>query len=178
MNAQQFKTNIAVILFSFLVAKTCKSQVIEWKEDFKLEWGHFKAPTQPWKVAAATYCGITLKPDNKSLWKGKRTYKAIAEFTCDSSFYFANRVSPTVLNHEQLHFDIAELFARKMRKRLYQDKFVTPSEAQKVFDLLYKEYIDFQTKLEEETESGAKQEEELKWEEIVSSELKELREFK
>lgn len=65
-----------------------------------------------------------------------------------------------------------------MRKRLYQDKFVTPSEAQKVFDLLYKEYIDFQTKLEEETESGAKQEEELKWEEIVSSELKELREFK
>ncbi|MFD2161503.1 hypothetical protein ACFSJU_03810 [Paradesertivirga mongoliensis] len=168
---------IATVLF-ILISNASFSQAILWKENFKLDWKNFKGPTEDQDVAAVTHCGIRVKPTVKVLVKGKATYTAFAEFTCDSSFYFPQKVDSLVLAHEQLHFDIAELFARKLRQRFTDRGFITPVEARNLFNKLHKEYFDFQSRIEEETSHGTKLEEEKKWEQFVSNAIRELNKYK
>lgn len=168
----------SLILLCLLSSKMTFSQEIEWRENYKLEWKDFKGPTKNWEVAATTCCGILLKPDKRNIWDGKATYKAIAVFTCDSSFYFPDRINNEVLKHEQTHFDIAEIFARKLRKILREKSFLTHEKARGIYDNLYEGYFDFQTKFEEETKLGSKKKEQVKWEQLVKEKLSELDEYK
>jgi hypothetical protein len=67
---------------------------------------------------------------------------------------------PALLNHEQLHFDITELYARKMKKEMSKYYFLSVSEfvskkidteVKSIFTSLYNEHMSIQQKYDVET---------------------------
>lgn len=151
---------------------------IHWCQEYKLTWNDFKAPTKDWNVGAVTYCGISLTPIKTNRFNGKSKYKAIATFNIDSSFHFPSKVDNDVLRHEQFHFNIAELYARKMRQELSFKSMVSNNIATEIFNRLFKQYLDFQENYEKETELGLNTEVQLQWENNVQKLLEELQTFK
>lgn len=87
---------------------------IEWNDNDKLQWTDFRGVADPKSSAdAGTAINISAKPYRD---KGKVKYDVRATFLPDASW---KRVeSESLLAHEQLHFDIAELYARKIRMRV------------------------------------------------------------
>jgi len=112
---------------------------IDWNANHRLKWSDFQGVPdyENWRVAAVTssliqfsyYCdnGV-LKCDSKAV------------FMKDNSWVKKDEVDADYLVHEQLHFDITELYARKMRKMLdnnsyaCEDKPRLEAEAERIFD--------------------------------------------
>jgi hypothetical protein len=155
-----------------------EENTIEWQQNRKLTWSDFKGPAHNWNVAAVTYCGIKIEPVNFNKTNGKATYKITTYFITDSSFYFKNKADTFVLSHEQAHFDIAELYARRMRAVLADKGVIVFKEANTIYQRFYKEYLNFQQKYETKTKHGTNLPEQKKWEELIAAELNKLSKFK
>lgn len=85
---------------------------IKWQSDFRLQWSHFKGkPDHGSNMDALTESGITFSWSCD--WRGFQV-DAYAIFVPQGSWV----KSPTnaLLTHEQLHFDITEIHARKLRQ--------------------------------------------------------------
>jgi len=159
-----FRT-ICLVLIFFISG----SNILYWNRDRKLSWEDFKGPAKDWNAAAVTYCGIEI---NKNRFSGK--IKVAAYFNCDSSFYFKDRADSNVLKHEQTHFDIAELFARKMRKEFSETPLFSNKAIQKIYDKWYEEYNRFQIQYEHDTRFGAHIRSQARFDSLVTVMLKEL----
>ncbi|HSP39953.1 MAG TPA: hypothetical protein VLN46_00870, partial [Gillisia sp.] len=99
---------------------------IFWEQD-GLTWEDFKAlPNEESKFDANTNAGLSFS------WGVKNTNGDI-ELTYEVTSYFNPKLSwvkidsdnDYLLKHEQLHFDITELHARKLRKKLAEVNSVT-----------------------------------------------------
>lgn len=87
---------------------------LSWNEFYKLQWDDFEAEPDKTSLGdAATSVSIRAKP---FLVKKQVKYDVVAIFNRNKSW--ARDRSAELLAHEQLHFDIAELYARKIRKRI------------------------------------------------------------
>jgi len=85
------------------------------------------------------------------------------------------------IDFQQMQFDLAEIQARKFRKRVLKDK----SKITRGFDVVNKINNEIMTELSEirlalmrETESGRKEEKVEEWKKKIAAELKELEEFR
>lgn len=85
------------------------------------------------------------------------------------------------LNYQQLQFNLAEVYARKFRKRVFESK----REIAKGFDIVNKindaimtEFSEERAKLVEETEAGRNTEKWSEWEEKIIFQLEALDEFR
>ena len=81
-----------------------------------------------------------------------------------------------MLNHEQLHFDIAELFARKLRKELEKPRFTTAS-TEEIFSAVASfnmELDKMQKRYDNETNHYRNKKKQKKWEIYVGEELAKL----
>lgn len=87
---------------------------ISWNEFYKLQWDDFQGkPNTDSRGDAGTAVVIRAKP---YLQKKRVKYDVVAIF--DRNRSWVRDKSSSLLAHEQLHFDIAELYARKIRKRI------------------------------------------------------------
>lgn len=93
---------------------------ILWSSKRKLEIGDFKASTKEKEFIAATnsYFGYTTSIQSK---ENMVVVEVDTYFDCESSYFKKNQNQAMVLDHEQLHFDITELYARKFVKRLHNE---------------------------------------------------------
>jgi hypothetical protein len=90
------------------------SELIAWNEFYKLHWYDFQgSPGEEARGDAGTAVQIKAKP---YLVKKEVRYEVDAFFNRKKSW--VRDQSPSLLAHEQLHFDIAELYARKIRKKI------------------------------------------------------------
>ncbi len=103
--------------------------IIYWSDIEKLEWSDFEGrPRYDYnQVSALTSSGIV---DYKGCKDGKIIYKIRAYFEKKNSWVKKEAFTDYHLAHEQLHFDITELFARKLRKMLAQRDFKCGEEAE------------------------------------------------
>ena len=85
-----------------------------------------------------------------------------------------------ILQHEQGHFDITELFARKLAKELKEYKF-NPRKYQDDVSKIYKKLMDekeeYQNKYDKETDFSRNKEQQAEWLEKIKDELDELDEY-
>src|SRR5690349_245804 len=102
-----------LLFFSFLstacFAQDKNEELITWSEKNKLTWADYKGKPQPNADAAAstaTYLGIEYNFGNKGF-----DYKITCSFSKTRSWGLHK--TDYILAHEQGHFDIAELFARR-----------------------------------------------------------------
>jgi hypothetical protein len=151
-----------------------------WSEE-KLTWLDYKNFIQQSGIHHAfTYSGITFEMSSENDTVILQVY---SYFDPSQSWVHPDHRVPTLLNHEQLHFDITELFARMMRKEMseYFSKHVSEfvkakmdTQVKSIFTKLSDDHTLMQQKYDVETQHGILSDEQANWEKNISVKLKEL----
>lgn len=148
---------------------------IYWTNSIKLTWDDFKgAPDQNSKFSAITKCGYGYEFSTK---KDSISIVTTCYFKKKSSWVKENTKTKALLKHEQCHFDLAELNARKFRKLVasYQFKAKTAGETiESLFNKSYSEYSKIQEVYDKETNISRSVVKQSEWEKKIAKELKEL----
>ena len=122
---------------AFTYIQPQERDVISWTSARKLQWSDFKAPPPPNAPnAALTSSGILMKFATNSS-------SLIFEITCsfDRNSSWGRVKTPHILSHEQGHFDIAEIHARKLNKALSEYRFNAPSVSKDV-NAIYRDVME------------------------------------
>ncbi len=158
--------------------------VLSWTESYKLSLQDFKSkPNLNERAVAITASGITFgfsirQTDDKQVVSYTSNVEAL--FYPEQSWYKPNQADNHVLEHEQLHFDITELFARKFRQRI--SKLKTSNHINKELKATHKSILKalsiFQDKYDNETNFSRNVVSQAEWIKYVREELNKLSEFK
>jgi hypothetical protein len=147
----------------------------EWSEARKLSWGDFTGTYKPDdgdRAAAGTCCSIGFNAHLTA--RGEVEVSIFNAFNPNGSWVIREQRNPRLLAHEQGHFDICELYTRKLRERVSK-LIVTASNFstiyKKVYAELYEEYNAAQQRYEEETMHGLREDAQLAWEMNIANGL-------
>jgi len=162
---------LTAFVFPLLILSQLDDDFIKWQETRKLTWEDFKAdPLKLGNTAAmtTTHLGFSYNVSN-----GTVTYKIDCRFEKNKSWGLVK--NDWILKHEQGHFDIAEIFARKLNKLITEYQFNRTS-FQKDLDVLYKSVVDekekFQQQYDDETDYSRNKTNQEEWFKKIESELK------
>lgn len=150
---------------------------IHWNENRLLEWNDFQGTPNPDSdIAALTSSGIMA---DFSFGKNGLSYSIKCRFNKERSWVRIK--TDVILKHEQGHFDITEIFARKFNKALkeyvYNEKTVN-KDIQLLYQKIQTDHHAFQIQYDKETNHSLNIEQQKLWEEKIKSSLKELDDFK
>ena len=152
-------------------------QILEWNEFYHLQWEDFQGrPTAESIGDAGT---VVQTKANPYLVKKRVHYNVYAYF--DRSRSWVRDKSKELLAHEQLHFDIAELYARKIRKLIAQmqrDQVTDVSEYNAAIHRLLEESNEYDRLYDIQTLHGAMSKKQQEWVLKVETELESLKEFR
>ncbi len=156
---------------------------ILWNENDRLNWSDFKGePTSNINAAALTASGLTFDFSAKTTQTKLIEFKAIVEarFYPDQSWYRKEYINSVVLAHEQLHFDITELHARKLRKQIAEANFTIKikREISRLHSTINKQLKEMQNKYDRDSDYSRSIEIQKKWQAFVNSELDKLSKYK
>ena len=149
---------------------------ISWSEK-KLTWKDFKdEPPLSDRVAATTASGISYQFSTSGTRNSyKVDFEISTHFYPNKSWYKPELCDEVILGHEQLHFDISELFARKLRKELSETTFTHENVKKKIKSLYNrnnKELSDFQNRYDEETNFSRNRDQQVIWNKKIEEALK------
>lgn len=146
-----------------------------WNLDLPLAWTDFSGkPDSPdTDFAAATYAGLELDVVEVS-YLGYVTFKVRAVFDSHRSWAHPDRQDEHVLAHEQLHFDITEIFARRLERKLNAMKLkVKDKDVAKKLALQYNEaQMKEQERFDKDCVHGLDRNNQKSWRNNVDRELK------
>ncbi len=170
------KTILSLIILA--VALPCNAQedgAIPWDADRKLSWADFRAtpPENEW-AAATTASGISYEFSAIENGEGyDLEFHVGAHFYPEKSWYQPRLCNSTVLSHEQLHFDISELFARKMTGIMSATRFTknARAEVKAIYRQILKEMAEFQSRYDQETDYSMNHDAQLAWGKKVEAAL-------
>jgi hypothetical protein len=137
---------------------------IEWR---KLTFSDFKgkAPDNIWAAQTSTFLEYSIIGKDEQYY-----FTVIPYFDPDESYL--TTVTDSVLFHEQLHFDIAEIFSRYAQKVLKEYQGTNRiEEARKEYDFLDKEWKAVEVLFDTETDHGRNRYMEEKWQVKIRDEL-------
>lgn len=164
-------------------AQTENLETFSWKEDKKLQWSDFRAqPKLGTRAAALSATGIGFGFSMQKTGNKVTSFEAQVDclFYPTESWYKPKIATTRVLIHEQFHFNITELFARKFRYSI--SKIKPSSDLRKVLSALYKDIskasLEMQKQYDEETNHSVNKEKQIEWENYITSELNKLEAFK
>lgn len=173
---------VLIFLLCFVNFQTEKP-VISWQENKSLTWKDFKGkPKLNSHAVAETASGISFG------FSVKKTNNIVVSFSTEVNTYFypenswvnPDRATPYILGHEQLHFDITELFARKFRKDISELKVSNSVKDQ--LQILYQNNQEelgvMQRQYDLETNHSKNPEIQNKWQLYIKEELNKLSKYK
>jgi hypothetical protein len=157
------------------VAANNASVEFQWNEHNKLSWedfrGDVRAETE--RSAAATHCGIGFKTKTEGPDK-KPKVVVYNTFYTSKSWVRPDAKMPEILEHEQGHFDLCEIYTRKLRARMDLFDFgVTDirTALMNIYDEVSREYERRQQAYEQETVHGTNITAQKHWREMIALEL-------
>jgi hypothetical protein len=173
---------IVVVVFQFstdALSQTSDSLKC-WSNEDRLKWSDFRGvkPTDANSshLKAASAIRMIPTPFRKGdilSYKVKLVFRKYEAWKTDTTEY--------LLAHEQLHFDIAELSVRKLRKAIRGIARANPNPtSEDFFSVIEKAYVEsgnMQAAYDEDTAHGVITEAQAKWKEKVCLELKKLQDF-
>jgi hypothetical protein len=168
------------LLFLVFSANAQQAQDKIFWEGNKLTWDDFRAkPDRSSSFQANTSAGLSyswgVRNENGVV---TLNYEVFSYFNPNSSWvYPESRNNAHLLSHEQLHFDITELHARKLRKKLSEVKIdqlgKDPRAAlNKLYENIEKGRAAMQMKYDKETSHSINKEAEARWQEFIGEEMK------
>ena len=142
-------------------------ETIAWSPENELTWEDFKgkAPNND-RAAATTASGISYQfSTSGSSGEIELDYLVSTFFYPNKSWYQPSLCDSLILSHEQLHFDISELYARKMRKRLASSSFTqnVKAEVKQIYKEVLDELEEFQNLYDDQTNFSRDLEHQLLW---------------
>lgn len=150
-----------------------KNDTIIWKTDSLLRPEDFKAKPKSNGPLGLSYVGYLCYTNEAN---GELILNVEAIFVKSKSYIVKN--TEYVLKHEQIHFDIAELHARRLRKRIDEVDFKkiksVQNEINKLQDKTVKEYNKEQADYDKDTEHGLNAAKQKVWNEKIQAAIKEL----
>jgi hypothetical protein len=162
------------------------AQLLCWQAERKLRWADFQAPANvlptddPLFWTSAASCAPVLQLIGTKDVTGRNNFFVTAALDKNRSWVRASALahSAQVLAHEQLHFDICELIARRLRQRIAQqyqaggDVF-TPAFRQELQQLLAEQAV-LNTRYDQETAHGLLQNQQQHWQDQLTQALAQL----
>lgn len=151
---------------------------LEWREGQALTWDDFKAsPDANSEMLAMTKSRISFKWSCSE--EGEFSFTVLARFDRGESWR-RKEATDELLVHEQWHFNITELYARKMRKHISglenpcslsaEDLKAEAGSVQQEWDKRQKQY-------DRETQHSEDKEAQKRWEAMLAKEMKALEAF-
>ena len=165
-----------VILLFFLIPSEIDEEKIPWNQDRKLTWADFKGvPNGPSDYVASTNSGVSFSYSYRERnGVGEIKFTVVSNFYPDLSWYRPSKISDYILAHEQIHFDISELFARKLRQRLanipHDRDF--KSKAGNVYDQIEADRREMQFQYDVDSNHSNVKEEEFHWRAYIAEQLR------
>jgi len=116
--------------------------ILIWNKERKINWDDFKSETKSDALKyqdALAYVNLSIKfyPSELSC-KNVNQIKILAQMNKRTSWVGAKTFSNELLNHEQTHFDIAELYARKIRKAIADFLSINNCSLSSIADIFYR----------------------------------------
>ncbi|MCB0795134.1 MAG: DUF922 domain-containing protein [Flavobacteriales bacterium] len=160
-------------VFGCLLLPLKAQEVVDWSADRPLTWADFQGEAEPWGeheayTAYEITSGYSTGPD------GKLSFHITCRFLKQGSWVSERgRSSETLLAHERLHFDIAEVNARKLRKRLREvpDRELTKERFLDAVRAVHQHMQEEQERYDRETDHGLNAEQQARWRAQVSEAL-------
>jgi len=170
---------LLILNFLFFASLATAQDKLPWSEGRRLIWNDFQSKAIPGnsQAAATTFCGISylLNSPTKKFTAGQ--VKIESFFVPSKSWVHNDHKTDFVLMHEQSHFDIAELFARRFRK-IISDKTMDAKILQNYYTRIYDDYKNYQQDYETATSHGRIRDKQLEYTEKINAEIEQLSDFK
>jgi hypothetical protein len=162
-----------IISFSRMFFPVQDDSFIDWSANKKLIWDDFRKEADPNSPNAALTSSI-IKYDFSYNSDGGLKFRIHCQF--DKNKSWGRIKTDYILSHEQGHFDIAEIFARKLNKAL-KEYTPTPNvkkEVGKIYVDNMHAFRDMQDLYDKETDNSINHPQQAAWLKKIADQLKEL----
>ena len=174
-----FKNTLPVIFLAFANLSFAQSQneeLLDWSASKKLTWKDYKADPDPGSDAAASTTSYLSIEYN--ITRASFGYKIQSRFSKTRSWGLHK--TDYILSHEQGHFDIAEIFARKLNKQMSEyrfDKKTYQKDLNKIYHDLLEEKEKMQNDYDKETNHSINKEKQAEWLKKIGKMLEEYQDY-
>jgi hypothetical protein len=175
---------VAFFLLSANIAHSCclfqdilpTDSIIEWQSHRLLKESDFKGVVDLADFDALTFTRVSYF--SITYPKGKYSFFVKASFFPNKSWK-RSQMSPMLLMHEQVHFNIAELVARRVRAHVRGAEIDNHNFDQYVLEIdeIIKERHMLGDKYDQETFHGQIENQQLEWQKNIDEQLAELKEY-
>lgn len=165
---------LIILTIAFLFCELAYSQypVIYWNENAPLKWEYFSGKAKDTSTFdAEVFAEVRYTYQFNSA--NNYAFDVYAQVDPQTSWCKGAKQSAELLKHEQLHFDIAEVFARRIKQAFenYQYTENFSSEILEIFNQKKAEYHAVQRRYDEETNHSTDKEKQRFWEQQIQNEL-------
>lgn len=178
----QIKNLIFCFIFLF-VGENSNEETMTWDQSRKLTWADFKAnPNLSSDAVALTASGITFGYSVKTSGRQIIGFSTSVEahFYPNKSWYLKEKGNDNILRHEQLHFDITELYARQFREQIMRLEVNQNVKEQmtRLHATINEALNETQKRYDKQSNHSINIEMQKQWENFIADELKKLDQFK
>ncbi len=153
-----------------------EKEAINWRNRRILSWSDFKgAPIESSDNAALTSTSILI---NYGYDENELSYQLKCIFYPHKSWTKVEKVY--ILAHEQGHFDISQLYTRKLHKALSEYKFrhaTVEKDIQLIYQRITQEQAGYQQLYDKETNHSRHRDKQVLWQQIIEDQLDSLKQY-
>jgi hypothetical protein len=168
----------SIALLPFMGLAQSAADSVYWCADRPLQWADFQGTAEPIPIfGARTFTSLKYKlQDNDT----GCNVKVLCVFLKKVSWQQPQHATSYALRHEQVHFDISELFARKLRQAYsyyHYNKETVQEDVADIFMTICAEKTAFNRQYDEETCHSLNKDKQREWRDKVTAMLDELKEY-
>jgi hypothetical protein len=170
---------LTYVLFSFInlnikeSVNKVENDTILWQENLYLEWSDFIGKADSVAFDKALTC-VKIEFKSKQISNETKSIK-IGTYFIKSCSWKKKNVNELLLIHEQNHFNLNEISARKIRKKILETKFLSMESSKAIIKKIFSDGLNSNFNEQEEydlqTNHSMNKEEQLKWNAKIKHEL-------
>lgn len=167
---------LTLLLPFAVIGQDKNEEFLQWDPNYKLTWEDYKANPDPGSEAAATtttYLGIEY-----NINRNQFTYRIQCRFSKNRSWGLHK--TNYILAHEQGHFDIAEVYARKLNREMSNYRFnksTYQEDLKAIYQRLMEEKDAMQEMYDRETNHSINRKKQAEWQVKISDMLDAYQEY-
>jgi len=150
--------------------------LVEWSPARKLTWDDFKAAPN----AASSNAALTSSSINVEFGYDDQELKYSIKCRFDKTKSWVKIRNNEILAHEQGHFDMAELHARKLNKALKEYHFnpkTVGDDVNRIYDSIMTLHHASQSEYDQETDFSRNKEKQALWQKKIADDLQQLKAY-
>jgi hypothetical protein len=175
------KTFLSILFFTITLSgfsqknSSLLKDTIIWSSDYELSKEDFKGKVKKgYAGMASTYIYLYTQENNGEI-------QFVVEALMSRAKSALSTDSEYMLRHEKGHFDICEIYARKLRQRILKKDFMKVKNINAVISDMYRQIVeelrDAQEKYDKQTEHSMNMVQQKDWDEKIIIQLRELDDY-